>query len=81
MMPNHVHILVAFRDAEQMLKQCESWKQFTARRINARLKTTGRFWQPDAFDHLVRTEEQFGYLRKYIADNPARARLAAGEFT
>src|SRR2546423_1278241 len=24
-MPNHVHILVAFPDEESLLKQCESW--------------------------------------------------------
>ena len=79
-MPNHVHLLAAFKDGTQMLAQCESWKRFTARKINARLKTKGRFWQPDAFDHLVRSEEQFRFLRRYIADNPIRAKLGNGEF-
>jgi type I restriction enzyme R subunit len=79
-MPNHVHLLAAFPDDEMMLKQCESWKHFAASEINRCLKRKGRFWQPDGFDHLVRSEAQFEYLRRYIAANPARARLPAGNY-
>jgi putative transposase len=79
-MPNHVHLLAAFRDAEQMLEQCESWKHYTATQINRRLSRKGRFWQQDGFDHLVRSLEQFEYLRTYIADNPTKAKLRLGEF-
>jgi putative transposase len=79
-MPNHVHVLVAFPDEASMLRQCESWKHFTATRINRALKRRGRFWQQDGFDHLVRSTEQFDYLRRYIADNPSRAKLHPGEF-
>ncbi len=79
-MPNHVHALVAFADEDGMLAQCESWKHYTATQINRRLGRRGRFWQQDGFDHLVRSEEQFSYLRKYIADNPNKAGLRVGEF-
>ena len=58
-MPNHVHVLAAFFDQQAMLAQCESWKHHTAGQINRRIGRKGRFWQTDAFDHLVRTEEQF----------------------
>jgi type I restriction enzyme R subunit len=79
-MPNHVHILVSFPDEQAMLAQCEGWKHYTATQINRRLKQRGRFWQQDAFDHLVRTEKQFEYLRRYIAENPAKAGLRPGEY-
>ncbi|NQT11973.1 MAG: transposase, partial [Planctomycetes bacterium] len=79
-MPNHVHLLAVFRDAGQMLDQCESWKHYTATQINRRLSRKGRFWQQDGFDHLVRSMEQFEYLRRYIADNPVKASLCPGEF-
>lgn len=79
-MPNHVHLMASFPDEKAMLAQCESWKHFTATQINRRLGQKGRFWQQDAFDHLVRTEEQFQYLRRYIADNPEKARLRPGEY-
>jgi len=79
-MPNHVHLLVAFDSEATMLAQCKSWKRFTAAKINTRLKSTGRFWQQDAFDHLVRSEAQFQFLRGYIADNPKKAGLKPNEF-
>jgi len=79
-MPNHVHLLAAFPDEQAMLAQCESWKHYTATQLNRRLHDKGRFWQADAFDHLLRSEEPFQYLRRYIADNPAKAGLNAKEF-
>ncbi|MCF7790032.1 MAG: transposase [Prosthecobacter sp.] len=74
-MPNHIHLLAAFPNKEAMLAQCDSWKHFTGREINRRLALQGRFWQQDAFDHLVRHEHQFRRLCDYIAQNPAKARL------
>ena len=79
-MPNHVHMLVVFPDDDSQLKQCESWKHFTAMKINKKLGRKHRFWQQDAFDHLVRSLEQFDYLRQYIADNPKKAKLRLGEY-
>ena len=79
-MPNHVHVLAAFPDAASMLAQCDSWKHFTASRLNRVLERQGRLWQQDDFDHLVRSLEQFDYLRRYIAENPKRANLRTGEY-
>ena len=79
-MPNHVHLLVAFPHAETLIPQCERWKRFSAVRINRLLGRRGRFWQKDAFDHAVRSDEQFRALRRYIADNPRKAGLRAGEY-
>ncbi len=79
-MPNHVHLLAAFPNEEAMLKQCENWKHYQAVQINREIGSSGRFWQQDGFDHLVRSPEQFEHFRRYIADNPSKARLSAGEF-
>ena len=79
-MPNHVHFLVAFPTEDAMQKQCVSWMHYTARHINQRLGSKGRFWQSDPFDHLVRNPTQYDYLRKYIQDNPKKAGLKPGEF-
>ena len=79
-MPNHVHILVAFPDEAALLKQCRSWKHFTATQINRLLGQQGEFWQTDGFDHLVRGPDQYCYFQDYIADNPRRAGLSKGEF-
>jgi putative transposase len=79
-MPNHVHLLAAFASDEAMLAQCESWKHYTARKINRALGRFGRFWEPDAFDHLIRSPEEYERVRRYIADNPIQARLQPGEY-
>jgi putative transposase len=57
-----------------------SWKHFSAGKINAALGQMGRFWQVESFDHLVRSGEQFEYLRAYIERNPVAAGLKEGEY-
>ncbi|MCP4003670.1 MAG: hypothetical protein GY725_05695 [bacterium] len=79
-MPNHVHLLAAFASAESMKEQFDSWLHYTAFRINQQLGDKGKFWQQEPFDHLVRSAEQYEYLRQYIADNPRKAGLKASEF-
>jgi REP element-mobilizing transposase RayT len=79
-MPNHVHVLVQFPDEGQLKCRCRAWKHFTAREINHRLQASGRFWQVESFDHLVRSPEQFQYLRDYIFRNGPCTGLKAGEF-
>jgi type I restriction enzyme R subunit len=79
-MPNHVHLLAVFPTADAMKKQCDSWLHYTAVRINRAIGEEGRFWQPEPFDHLVRSVEQYDYLRRYIAENPEKAGLQPGEY-
>jgi putative transposase len=79
-MPNHVHLLAAFPSADAMRKQYGSWLHFTAVQVNRELGVKGRLWQKEPFDHLVRSPEQYELLRTYIAENPAKAGLKAGEF-
>ena len=79
-MPNHVHLLAAFPEGDSMLAQCESWKHYTAHKINRRLGTSGRFWQQDGFDHLVRSVEQFEHFRRYIARNGVKAKLPSSDY-
>jgi REP element-mobilizing transposase RayT len=79
-MPNHVHLLVCLVGSTDVKRLCYSWKKYTAGEINAALGRTGRFWQEESFDHLVRSPEQFERLRSYIADNPRKAGLRDGDY-
>ena len=65
---------------KSMLEQCESWKHYTAHAINGELDGSGRFWQRDGFDHLVRSEAQFLHFREYIAHNGQKAGLVAEHY-
>ena len=78
-MPNHVHVLVTFPDRSTMLRTCKSWKRFSAGEINKATNGKGRFWQQDAFDHLVRHEEQYQRLLRYVDSNPSDANLGPGQ--
>ncbi len=72
-MPNHVHLLVSFPDQASMRNQFDSWLHYSAWQINKVLGESGSFWQEEPFDHLVRSNNQYDYLRRYIARNPCKA--------
>jgi len=74
-MPNHVHLIGQFYNPTTCRKQCTSWMQYTATRINRCIGGSGEFWQSEPFDHVIRSEEQFFYLRRYIAENGTSANL------
>jgi putative transposase len=73
-MPNHVHLIVCLLGDTQIDSQCTSWKRFTARHIHQKLGTSGRFWQEESFDHLIRSPDQFEAIQRYIIHNPAHLR-------
>jgi REP element-mobilizing transposase RayT len=88
-MPNHVHGVVVFDKPGINQKQgaassapttvvalgrvVRSFKSESAIRVNAILKTSGRFvWQRNYFEHIVRTGKDLDEIRQYIHDNPLR---------
>jgi REP element-mobilizing transposase RayT len=75
-MPNHVHVLVTPHVfATQWLGPL---KGFTAYEANRMLGLRGKpFWQHEGYDHLVRSDEEFGRIRRYIENNPAAAGLVS----
>jgi putative transposase len=79
-MPNHVHAIVQFREGFDLNTIGQSWMRFTAREINRKNGRKGVFWQTEPFDHVIRSSEQFAYLREYIADNPKKANLKQGDY-
>ena len=79
-MPNHVHAIVQFRVGASLKIVSQSWMRYTARKIHAATGGSGAFWQPEPFDHIIRSPEQFEYLQKYTAENPQKANLHDGEF-
>ena len=75
-MPNHVHAVLWPMPNHTLSKIVQSWKRFTAREANKLLSRTGQeFWQPEAFDHWIRSDEEYGRCCRYVANNPVKARL------
>jgi REP element-mobilizing transposase RayT len=75
-MPNHVHVLVTPRvPSRQWLGPLKGFCAYQANRI---LGTTGQaIWQDESYDHLIRSDVEFGRVRRYIERNPVSAGLAA----
>ncbi len=48
---------------------------------STRRESRAMFWQAETYDHIVRSPEQFGHYRRYIAENPSKAKLREAEFT
>ncbi len=79
-MPDHVHVVFTpltddngpFSIAQIM----QAIKGASAHRINAALRSTGRVWQEESFDRVLRREEHIGDKLDYILGNPVRAGLA-----
>jgi REP element-mobilizing transposase RayT len=68
LMPDHVHMLVAFPDVINMTATVRGWKSYIARRHGIR-------WQRDFFDHRIRNGESWEKKAHYIRQNPIRAGL------
>ncbi|HBC85570.1 MAG TPA: hypothetical protein DCZ94_01315 [Lentisphaeria bacterium] len=76
-MPNHLHILTAGEQATKSFNKVFSiFKGYTAREANIILSRKGAFWAPETFDHWCRTPFEEERIKKYIIDNPVKARLA-----
>jgi len=78
-MPDHVHIhmlLSPIGDRERSLSAfVQAWKSSVTLRLRAR-GLTGRIWQPEFFDRLLRSDESAQEKWRYIELNPVRAGLA-----
>lgn len=79
-MPNHVHVLCRPRAGHSLAAAVHSWKSFTAKRINDILGASGAVWQEDYWDRLIRHEAHWLACWRYLAANPQRAGLRAGEY-
>ncbi len=75
-MPNHVHLLFLVMDVP-MSQLVDAWKGFTAKKANRILSRRGQFWQEGYWDTYMRDAAHEAKSRRYIENNPTKARLAA----
>ena len=80
-MPDHVHFFCRSElDARTLSEFVGAWKRWTNRKINAldglrSATAAGTLWQPEFFDHVLRSGENYGEKWIYVFDNPVRAGL------
>jgi REP element-mobilizing transposase RayT len=75
-MPDHVHLFARpATDAKPLAAWTKSWKSISARRIAAVHAVNPPVWQPDYFDHFVRSADSYSEKWEYVRHNPVRAGL------
>ena len=74
LMPNHVHLILVPSDEDGLRRALARVHRRHAGRIHARRKRTGHFWQ-GRFGAVAMDEAHLAAALRYVALNPARARL------
>ncbi len=74
-MPNHVHAVLTPFESHSVSDILHSWKSFTASAINRSLGRSGKLWQHESFDHLVRNHDSLIRFIAYSENNPVAAGL------
>jgi REP element-mobilizing transposase RayT len=76
-MPDHVHFFAAsgWDEVKPLSLAIGKWKEWTAKRILALANGEAPLWQPEFFDHLLRSSESRSEKWSYIREDPVYAGL------
>jgi putative transposase len=75
-MEDHVHFFCrAELNAKQLSHFVQRWKEWTAKQILRKHPATAPIWQPEFFDHVLRSSESYSQKWAYVRENPVRAGL------
>jgi len=80
-MPNHLHMIIDIRESGKVslaliIKAFKSWVTMEAQgaaqsaAATEKQKPLGSIWQPNYYEHIVRSEEALDNIRTYILHNP-----------
>ncbi len=82
-MPDHVHTIFTplvneqAREVYALGEIMDAIKSASAHRINRQLGHTGKVWQTESFDRVLRCSEKLEEKIQYILDNPVRKNLVS----
>lgn len=79
MMPNHVHVIAELSDDVRLANVVETWKKYSARRINAELGRSGALWFREYYDRWVRDSNHLHNVIAYTHRDPVMAGLCQAE--
>ena len=74
-MPNHVHCVFAPFAGYKPSLILQSWKSFTAHKVNKLMGRRGILWERESFDHVIRSTGHFEAFVRYVENNPVAAGL------
>jgi len=77
-MPDHVHLFAKHAlEAKTLPDWMKTWKSISTRRFMSSGTISAPAWQPDCFDHFVRTQAAYEQKWNYVLQNPVRKGLCA----
>lgn len=83
-MPTHLHTIVALEGSPLPLSEIiRRFKSRTTVETNKAARQAGqlqRLWQPNYYEHVIRSERALTKIREYIANNPLAEKLRWEEF-
>jgi len=74
-MPDHIHFILKPTPDNTLSKILQNMKGSMAYNLNKLLNRTGKFWQTENFDHLIRDGNGMRNKWEYIKENPVKAKL------
>jgi len=80
-MPDHVHMIFTPLVNEEAMEVyslgeiMDAVKGASAHKVNKAIGRRGRLWQPESFDHVLRSSENLDAKVAYILENPVRLAL------
>jgi len=80
-MPDHVHLIftpminLEAMEVNSLAEITDAIKGASSHKINKVLRRGGRLWQPESFDHVLRSSENLDAKIAYLLENPVRAGL------
>lgn len=78
LMPDHVHFFASpSASARSRAEWLKLWKSISARELAMAFRIEPPIWQPDTFDHVMRSRESYAAKWEYVRLNPVRRGLVA----
>ncbi len=74
-MVNHVHAVMKPLGEFELEDILESVKRFVSRKVNTVLGRSGKLWEEESYDRIIRDEQHLFRVIQYIGRNPAKAGL------
>jgi putative transposase len=75
-MPDHVHLFASPQYHSKSLSDfVRDWKKWTTRQIHGAGIVVPLVWQPEFFDHVLRSADSYEEKWNYVQNNPVRAGL------
>lgn len=74
-MPNHVHVILRPLNGHKLADILHTWKSYSAKTVNRQLGLSGRLWQREYYDRLIRDPRELARAIAYVAENPKKSCL------